>query len=326
MVAKDGKWDVAPFGFNIGTGPTEYEFTTDLPQPTLSNSDILIPGVLYLDERIGAFTFATELFNGGDSPHFAGDRKAIANPPTGAGVGGTAVTRVVIGGFFEGGTDDRLTETIVAWLADGQGDRICIVFNPFFIELGAQRNFSIMWSDAPAPLSNLDPNLHIHYEENPPTITSPEGPLVGTVGVLYTHPVTATDPTGQTVTFSLVDPLNGATVVPAGPNAGTILWTPTFGDDFLIQLLATDEDGFTDLQTWTVIVPPIIPIGPEGQVGGAIKVRPVTAGTGVTDAAVAGKIAAVAVVAGTDETTARVDGDLSETLAVDGELTTEEKD
>ncbi len=317
LAQKDGKWNVTPFGFNVGTGPTEYEFTDELPQPTLSDSDTIIPGVMYLDEWCGIFSWTTAFFRDADAPHYVGDSNAINAPGF---VGGAAVTQRIISGFIDGGTDNRLTEFIVAWLAAGEGDRICIVFDPWFVSFFQRDNIPIIWSDAPIPIAEIEPKLHIHYEENPPTITSPEGPLTGEINVLYSHLVTATDPTGQAITFSLIAPLDGITIVDTGPGTATILWTPTTDGDFLITVRVADEDNFRDSQAWTVTVPSLLPLGPHGEVGGAIKVRPVTAGADVTGAVVAGKIAAVATVTGDTVTAVTVSGKSDVFPTVNGTL------
>ena len=115
---------------------------------------------------------------------------------------------------------------------------------------GSVRSCGMRLSDSADTDSH--PKLYITYDPNPPTITSAVGPLLGDVGVLYgPHTVTATDPTSQTITFSLTSPPAGASI---DPSTGVITWVPTVPGLQTLTVVATDTDSLTDTQAWVVDV------------------------------------------------------------------------
>lgn len=83
-----------------------------------------------------------------------------------------------------------------------------------------------------------------------------------TESAVYTYDVDATDPdAGDIVTFSLTTSPSGMSIA---PSSGVINWTPTnaqLGGQTVV-LVATDQAGLTDSQTFTVTVNPVNSIGP----------------------------------------------------------------
>lgn len=93
----------------------------------------------------------------------------------------------------------------------------------------------------------------------PPAITS-QPVTIATQDVAYHYQVTATDPEGQTLHFSLVNPLAGMTI---GDTSGEITWTPTVAQLGLrsVTVAVTDPGGHTAFQSFhvDVRVPSIAP-------------------------------------------------------------------
>jgi subtilisin family serine protease len=87
---------------------------------------------------------------------------------------------------------------------------------------------------------------------SPPTITSTPV-TTATEGSLYSYQVTASDPEGTAITFSLGTAPAGMAIDAAG---GLVGWTPdgTQVGDHLVVLRATDGSGLYDTQSFTVTV------------------------------------------------------------------------
>ena len=85
---------------------------------------------------------------------------------------------------------------------------------------------------------------------HPPAITSTP-PLAA--GAVYQYPVQATDPDGQSVTFSLSAAPTGMTIDPA---SGLIQWLPTTAQlgTNPVTVVATDPQGLSAVQTFAVVV------------------------------------------------------------------------
>ena len=96
---------------------------------------------------------------------------------------------------------------------------------------------------------------------NPPTITSTPV-LTATVGVLYNYDVNATDPNGDTLTYSLTTFPTGMTI---NSTTGLIAWTPTAGQapSQAVTVRVTDPGGLFATQSFTITVQaaPTIHIG-----------------------------------------------------------------
>ena len=89
----------------------------------------------------------------------------------------------------------------------------------------------------------------------PPQITS-SPPSPASVGALYQYQVTATDPNGDPLTFSLTQPPAGMTI---DPNSGLLQWTPTSAQlgSQPITIRATDSVGLASTQSFTLpVLPP----------------------------------------------------------------------
>jgi serine protease AprX len=85
-----------------------------------------------------------------------------------------------------------------------------------------------------------------------PTITSTPV-TTGTQGQIYAYTVTATDPAGQVITFSLDVAPAGMTI---GATTGAISWTPTNAQvgTNAVTVRATNTDGRSALQSFTITV------------------------------------------------------------------------
>jgi RHS repeat-associated protein len=94
----------------------------------------------------------------------------------------------------------------------------------------------------------------------PPTITSAPS-FAGAVGQAYTYQVTATDPQGQTLAYSLGQAPARMTI---DPGSGLVQWTPdaTQTGTQAVQVIVTDQSGLAADQTFSLNVivnhPPVI--------------------------------------------------------------------
>ena len=96
--------------------------------------------------------------------------------------------------------------------------------------------------------------------------TSPTGLAIGTVGNPYSQSITASGGAGGTYTFTTTDPLDGLTLTPGGLLSGS----PTTYGTFSIIVTATDSDGGTGSQQYTLTVNPAIIVSPTSSTGLAI--------------------------------------------------------
>jgi len=106
-----------------------------------------------------------------------------------------------------------------------------------------------------------------------PTITSP--PITtATVDELYTYDVDATDPDGDTLTYSLTTNPSGMTINSA---TGVINWTPSVEGDYDVIVEVSDgEKSTTQSFTMTVSKAPIIPPSPPTNHAPTITSTPIT--------------------------------------------------
>lgn len=135
----------------------------------------------------------------------------------------------------------------------------------------------------------------------PPVITSSPS-FVALVGGGYQYPVTAVDPDGQSLTFSLLEQPAGMTIVPA---TGLVTWAPLAGQigQHRVTVAAVDPLGAGGTQSYSLVVvadnhPPTITSSPVQRVaagslygydvratdadGDALTYRLVTAPSGMT--------------------------------------------
>ncbi|BAY84562.1 YD repeat protein [Calothrix parasitica NIES-267] len=89
-------------------------------------------------------------------------------------------------------------------------------------------------------------------DNRPPTFTST--PIIeSNLGTEYSYQPTATDPDGDTLTFSLIEGIPGLSIE---AETGLLLWNPTVeqlgGNSVAIQV--SDEEGLTDTQSFTISV------------------------------------------------------------------------
>jgi len=77
------------------------------------------------------------------------------------------------------------------------------------------------------------------------------------LGETYTCTIEATDPDGDTLTYSLTAKPSGMTI---DPTTGTITWTPTALGSYYVNVEVSDGE-LSDVRTFAIIVSPV-PIGP----------------------------------------------------------------
>lgn len=125
-------------------------------------------------------------------------------------------------------TADQIgSHSVVIDVSDGQGG-------------GAVQGYNIVVSSTAA--------------SQPPTITSTPG-LLAAVSQPYTYQATATDPQGESLTFSLLNAPTGMTIDPA---SGLIQWTPdpTQLETNPVLLAVTNTDGEIATQNFAITVQP----------------------------------------------------------------------
>lgn len=95
----------------------------------------------------------------------------------------------------------------------------------------------------------------------PPTIASVPT-SAATVGLPYVYGLEGSDPDGGTVTFTLVSAPNGMTL---SSTTNLISWTPGTADvgEKIVRVVATDSQGQTTQQEWTVVVDPVSSLKPD---------------------------------------------------------------
>jgi hypothetical protein len=145
-------------------------------------------------------------------------------------------------------TGDLLRDFIVIDADSGAGVQI--------VGLAFDATGSRLWFlDFVGDVYQIDTSI---FNNAPPTITSTPV-TTASDGVLYSYDVEATDPDGDTLTYSL-------DVAPAGmsidPASGLIQWTPaaTQVGGNAVTVRASDPDGLFDTQSYTVTVGVAIPI------------------------------------------------------------------
>jgi len=112
-------------------------------------------------------------------------------------------------------------------------------------------NVWVKISDDGYPVESLTQRFVIHVgpANQPPTITS-TAITTATVGQAYSYDVEATDPDGDTLTYSLVGPPAGMTI---NFSTGLIAWTPTTSGNYNVIVSVSDGALFAT-QSFTVIV------------------------------------------------------------------------
>ena len=230
----DGAWNNT--GNNAGWATPYYPAgdSTNFPFPTLPLSDALIPGVLVDDAWMGYWPYANTWTDG--QIRTFGDAAYSPQYPLNF-IRADAVAHAINDDRANYGSDVKY----VAFVMDGWQLPVSIL-----------ENVKIRSRDYDGA-THEGVVLFLEYDENPPTITNTP-PTAGAVAAPYSEQMTATDPTGQTVTFAFLQNPAGATMV-----SGLIAWTPTIGQvgNNTFEVEATDEDGFTDTLLWVVTIPSV---------------------------------------------------------------------
>ena len=115
--------------------------------------------------------------------------------------------------------------------------------------------------------SNFD-QMTFSVSVNPPIVvnpTSPTGLNIGTLGNGYSQQLSASGGSGS-YTFSTSSALDGLTLSTPGLLSGN----PTAAGSFSITVTATDSDGGTGSQTYTLVINPAIVVSPTTMTGLAI--------------------------------------------------------
>lgn len=308
---QDGIWNhVNSRGFVPGPEDWEYEESPaapTLPFPTFPGTDAINTGALVGNRFLGtvAYTFDDEsvIFEMGDEDYSPTHILDDFNP-------NPVARQVTIARVF-------------GWA------HVAFVVDPFEVPAADPESINFLTDDSVflgEPKGTWGFHLVITYEENPPTITSAPGPANGAPGVLYDYgPLTANDPLpgdSATVTFALVDPEDGMTVIFDG-GAWRFDWTPSLTAPavYTVKLQATDEDGFTSaIQTWTVAIQPD---GVPGEVCSELEITKAVSGSIEVTEGVGGSMEVGVAVSGKLDVSPSVDGTLKVTPTVEGTLEVE---
>lgn len=259
--APDGLWD-APLadGWNL------YAEDGDFPFPTADDSDAILAGRLQGDAFIGEPI---------THPKFSNDQVVEIGDPD------------YSPDYELHATSNLLASAIDASRALGWSE-LPIVLDPYQSTPGSVSGFFAHLEDH---ATEDGFRLVLEYDTNPPTITS-SPPLTGTDGHLYSYTVTATDPTDQAITYLLTTSPAGAAL---NPTTGELFWPATMAGNYQFQVLALDEDGFSDSQKWIVVVSGV------GCVEGVASLAPIVQGAAELALAVSGAAALSPAVAATGE-------------------------
>jgi len=222
---RDGRWDISGSGWSSPQYPSGV--STNFPFPTDPNSDAIHAGILLDDKWLGSVFYlahsAGTVIDFGDEDYLPSIilNAERANPVA------HALER------------DRTSH--------GNTPRSAFVLDPYLVPTGLVEGFIVEMEDNDFTAGI---RLILEYDQNPPTITNVPS-TSGCATILYSEQMTATDPTGQDITFAFLDNPSGAIIV-----NGLIEWTPTefqVGNN-TFEVEATDEDGFTDSILWVVDV------------------------------------------------------------------------
>lgn len=299
LLQADGIWDL--FGFRHH-GTLGYPSLNELPFGTNDATDAINAGVLLGDRFLGGGSGRVITTDGG-----------WLNRQNTIGEGYSGLDEILVGSTADLETHLNSLATMLAFTLD-----------PF--DENDQPLTSIAFASEDHPTSALRPLLFIEWEENPPTITSAPGPGVGSPGVLYDFgPLTANDPApgnSATVTFDLVDPEDGMTVILDG-GTWRFDWTPSLTAPavYTVKLQATDEDGFTSaIQQWIVVIQPD---GVPGEVCSELEITKAVSGSIEVTEGVGGSIEVGVAIASVLDVSPSVDGTLEITPTVEGTLEVE---
>ncbi|MBD2459072.1 putative Ig domain-containing protein [Nostoc sp. FACHB-87] len=120
--------------------------------------------------------------------------------------------------------------------------------------LRSSYNFSVEVSDGRGGTDsqNFTVELPTVIENRPPLFTS-EPIIVGNIGTEYTYQPTATDPDGDSLTFSLIEAPDGLTIE---AETGLLVWTPIANQlgENLVTIQVSDEAGLTNTQSFTIAI------------------------------------------------------------------------
>ncbi|WP_353929182.1 putative Ig domain-containing protein [Okeanomitos corallinicola TIOX110] len=149
---------------------------------------------------------------------------------------------------------DELTYTLLnAPLgADVDGDGF-LSFSPL-TDLQPSYDFTVEVSDSRGgtDVQTFTVEVPNFIENRPPTFTST--PIIeSNIGEEYSYQAIATDPDGDSLTFSLIESPEGLSIE---VGTGLLLWNPTgnqLGDN-LVTIQASDEGGLTDIQSFTITI------------------------------------------------------------------------
>ena len=122
--------------------------------------------------------------------------------------------------------------------------------------------------------------LHVDaVQPNRPPVFTSVPPVSANVGSEYVYQAATEDADGDTVTYSLVNPLEDMAIVPTGVNAGRVTWTPKAGQVGAqsVTVHAVDGNGGIVEQLFTIeTTPKKNPLEPSAPAGGG----PLVSGTG----------------------------------------------
>ena len=124
---------------------------------------------------------------------------------------------------------------------------------PTEVHLGTQL-VTIEVSDGRGGLDRATFAISVTSPQSGPVITSTPT-RIASVGQAYQYPVTAVDPQGDTITYSLIAPPTGMTI---HPQTGLLSWPASslIVGSYTIQIAATDTSGAAGYQTYQLAVRP----------------------------------------------------------------------
>ena len=174
------------------------------------------------------------------------------------------VTYVIIG--------ETYTYTIEATDPDGDTLTYSLTTDPSTDMTIDENNGTISWT--PATAGSFDVTVEVSDGELSDvqtftiTVSEPElinqSPIIASIpvtyviiGETYTYTIEATDPDGDTLTYSLTAKPPGMTI---NSTTGTISWTPTALGSYYVTVKVSDGE-LSDVRTFVIIVSPV-PIGP----------------------------------------------------------------
>ncbi|CAN5612751.1 hypothetical protein BH11PLA2_BH11PLA2_40530 [soil metagenome] len=263
---------------NFAVAGKDYRYdiaATDADQDAIAYELVSGPAGLSLDPRRGTVRWnpaadqfgqhsvtvrAMDAFGGVAEQTFTITVRAVGGPPA---ITSVPTTTAAVGNAYlysvlaSDAENDPLTFTLLQAPAGMVISTVTgeIVWTPTASDLGPQ-TVIIQVSDGVGGFATQGFAIEVAagVANQPPTITS-NAPLLASAGTVFTYTLTATDPEGTALTYTL---RRGPASMTVNPTTGEVTWTPTASDigTVIVAFAVTDAGGAAAVQSFELQVLP----------------------------------------------------------------------